>query len=123
LQLIITAVVAMMSTSVLELRPRNNLSAGKQLLCNKYPAQKNKKPNQKKKKKVGGNFSLEIELQIFVIVFLKNQKEEVEEEEEEEFSGDGDFADDERKRRRRVQACHMSSAREACKSCPSVKRV
>jgi hypothetical protein len=50
---------------------------------------------------------------------LKNQKEE----EEEEFSGDGDFVGDDRKRRRRVQACRMSSAREACNCCPSVKRV
>jgi hypothetical protein len=71
LQLTITAVVAMILTSVLELRTRNNLPAAKQLLSNKYPAQKNKKLNPKKKK-VGGNFFLEIELQIFVIVFLKN---------------------------------------------------
>jgi len=49
----------MISTSVLELRPRNNLPAGKQLLSNKYPAQKNKKPNPPKKK-VEGNFFLEI---------------------------------------------------------------
>jgi hypothetical protein len=72
LQLTITAVVAMISTSVLELQPRNNLLAGKQLLSNKYPAQKNKKPNPKKKKrkKVVGNFFLEIELQIFVTEFF-----------------------------------------------------
>jgi len=54
-----------------------------------------------------------------LIVILKNQKEQ----EEEEFSGDGDFADDERKRRRRVQACRMGSAREACNCCPGVKRL
>jgi hypothetical protein len=54
----------MISTSVLELRPRNNLPASKQLLSNTYPAQKSEKPNPKKKK-VEGNFFLEIYLQFF----------------------------------------------------------